>query len=139
MRDLLIFLALAAAAFFVVGETIGWQLGVAGQTPVYVYKKDGDAQAQRRTIRRSDMPIQVSGRVRDGAVTVSVVFEDRGSFQSNREPDPADVLFEERFLSGERIAIDTTVSEGNGTYVVRLQFDGATGLFRVPMPNSAEL
>lgn len=139
MRDLLIFLALAAAAFFVVGETIGWQLGIAGQTPVYVYKQDGEARAQRRTIRRADMPIRVSGRVRDGAVTVSVIFEDRGSFQANREPDPADVVLEERFLTGQMIAIDEVLSEGNGTYVVRLQFDVATGLFRVPMPNSAEL
>lgn len=139
MRDFLIFVALLAAAFFVIGETVGWQLGVAGQTPVYVYKKSGEAVAERRTIQRGEMPVRVSGRVRDGAVTVTVIYRDMGSFQSNRPARGSDTLFEERFLAGQVINIERLASEGGGVYQVRLRFEDATGLFRVPMPNSAEL
>lgn len=139
MRDFLIFVALLAAAFFVIGETLGWQLGVAGQTPVYVYKKDGQAVAERRTIRRDELPVSISGRVRDGAVTVTVVYQDPGSFQTNRGADAPETVFEERFLAGQTIAIERLASEGSGIYQVQLRFDGATGLFRMPMPNASEL
>lgn len=139
MRDLLIFLAFVAAVFFVVGETIGWQLGVAGQTPVFVYKQDGEARAERRTIQGDGIPVNVSGQVRDGAVTVRVIYEDRGSFQARREGRPPDTLYERTFTRGERIEIDDFVEEGSGEYAVELTFEGATGLFRVPMPNASEL
>lgn len=139
MRDFLIFVVIVAIAFFAIGETVGWQLGIAGQTPVYVYKKDGTARAERRTIRRPAMPIEVSGRVRDGSVTVRVVYEDAGSFQSNRRPNPPVVLYEEVFPEGRTISLARSFERGAGEYRVELHFRGATGLFRIPMPNSAEL
>jgi hypothetical protein len=139
MRDVLGFLVFGLIVFFVVGETVGWNVGVAGQTPVWVYKRDGTASAQRRTITRGDMPVEVEGRVRDGQVDVTVVFEDRGSFQTNRAPDPASVVFEESFRSGQRIAIDEVFEEGRGSYLVELRFHGATGVFRVRMPTGTEL
>lgn len=139
MRDFLIFVVLVMIAFFAVGETVGWQIGIAGQTPVLVYKQDGVAAGERRTIRRSDVPITVSGRVRDGSVTVRVIHQDVGSFQTNREPDPAEVLYEETFGEGRSIALRRDFDAGAGEYRVELHFSGATGLFRVPLPNSSEL
>lgn len=139
MRDFLIFVVLATIAFFAIGETAGWQLGVPGQTPVYVYKQDGIATAERRTIRANAMPIEVSGRVRDGSVAVRVVYQDLGSFQTNRPADDPEVLYEEVFPEGRAIALERLFEEGAGEYSVELRFSGATGLFRMPMPNSSEL
>lgn len=139
MRDFLIFVVIVTIAFFAIGETVGWQLGVPGQTPVYVYKQDGMASATRRTIRRNSMPIEVDGRVRDGSVTVRVVYQDVGSFQTNRQAGAPEVLFEETFEEGRAVSLNQMFEEGAGEYRVELHFSGATGLFRMPMPNSAEL
>lgn len=139
MRDFLIFVALVLIVFFAVGETVGWQVGIPGQTPVYVYGQDGMAAAERRTIRRNEMPISVHGRVRDGSVDVRVLHRDTGSFQTNRAGGDVEVLYEESFAAGRTIALERTFSEGAGVYRVELRFVGATGLFRVPMPNASEL
>lgn len=139
MRDFLIFVVLVAIAFFAIGETIGWQLGIAGQTPVYVYKKDGMASATRRTIRRNSLPVDVSGRVRDGSVTVRVVYRDVGSFQTNRQANPPEIVHEEVFETGRTLVLNRLFEKGAGEYTVELHFSGATGLFRMPMPNNSEL
>ena len=139
MRDFLIFVILVLIAFFAIGETVGWQLGIPGQTPVYVYKKDGLATAERRTIRRNDMPISLNGRVRDGSVHVRVIYQDLGSFQTNRQADPAEVVYEETFHEGQTIALERLVDEGAGEYRLELRFSAATGLFRMPMPTNSEL
>lgn len=139
MRDFLIFVVVVVIAFFAIGETVGWQVGIPGQTPVYVYKKDGAASAERRTIRRNDMPISLSGLVRDGSVHVRVVYQDLGSFQTNRQARPAEVLYEETFREGQSIALERLFDEGAGEYRLELGFTGATGLFRMPMPTNSEL
>lgn len=139
MRDFLVFLVLATIAFFVIGETIGVQLGFPSHTPVYVYKQDGVASAERRTVTRSELPIEVRGRVRNGAVTVRVVYQDPGSFQSRREARPEEIAYEESFSEGRMVALNRTFDEGAGVYRVELVFEGATGLFRVGLPRSSEL
>lgn len=139
MRDFLIFVVLVTIAFFAIGETVGWQIGVPGQTPVYVYKQDGMASATRRTIRRDSLPVEVEGRVRDGAVTVRVIYQDVGSFQTNRGASSPEVVYEEVFQEGRIVALNELFEEGAGEYRVELHFSGATGLFRMPMPTSAEL
>jgi hypothetical protein len=139
MRDLLGFVLFGLIVFFVVGETIGWNVGVAGQTPVWVYKRDGQVSAERRTVRRDDMPVEIRGRVRNGEVEVRVVFEDTGSFQTNRAPDPPRMVFEETYRNGQRIALDRTFDEGGGEYVVELRFRNATGMFQIGMPGGTDL
>jgi hypothetical protein len=139
MRELLGFLVFLTIVFFVVGETVGWNVGIAGNTPVGLYKRTGTITAERATVRSDAMTIGVSGRVRAGEVEVEVVYQDTGSFQSNRPPEPAETIFERTYRRGERIAIDELFDEGRGDYRVTLRFRDATGLFTVRFPSSVDL
>lgn len=139
MRDFLGFLVFGLIVFFVVGETVGWNVGIAGQTPVLVYKRDGSALASRRTVMSDAMPVTVEGRVRDGDVVLRVVYEDTGSFQTNQAGEPPELVFEETYRRGQRIAVDEVFEEGRGVYRVELTFRAATGVFRVGLPDGSEL
>lgn len=139
MRDFLIFIVLASIVFFGIGEWRGWLVGVPGQTPVYVYKMNATSESTRRTINRTDFRVRVSGKVRDGSVTVRVIYQDPGSFETGRGATRPEEVFEETYRSGDTIALERVFEEGRGDYTVRLEFDGATGLFRMPMPTQAEL
>ena len=139
MRDLLVFCIVLGVVFFGVGEWRGWYLGIASQTPLYVYKKDFVAEATRRTINSDHLPLVVSGNVQQGNVTVAVYYERPFSYQTGRQPLPESKVFERNYARGERIALDETLSEGQGIYRVQLQFDDSTGLFRIRLPTAAEL
>lgn len=139
MRELLGFLVFLTIVFFVVGETVGWNVGVAGNTPVGLYKRSGSITAERATVRADQMTIGVSGRVRAGEVEVVIIYQDTGSFQSNRPPEPAETIFERTYRRGERIAIDELFDEGRGDYRVTLRFRDATGLFTVRFPSNVDL
>lgn len=139
MRDFLLFILFLAVIFFVVGEWRGWHLGVTGQTPIMVYKSTSTASATRRTINTEQMSFTASGRVRNGAVTVRVVYRDIGSFQTMRSPGPPREVFEETYRTGQAIGIDETFERGFGEYQVVIEFDEATGIFNVDLPTSAEL
>jgi hypothetical protein len=139
MRELLGFLVFLTIVFFVVGETVGWNVGVAGNTPVGLYKRSGSITAERATVRADSMTIGVEGRVRAGEVEVVIIYQDTGSFQSNRPPEPAETIFERTYRRGERIAIDELFDEGRGDYRVTLRFRDATGLFTVRFPQNVDL
>lgn len=139
MRELLGFLVFLTIVFFVVGETVGWNVGVPGSTPVGIYKRSGTVTAARDTVRADGMTIGVSGRVRAGEVEVLVVYQDDGSFQTNRAPEPAETIFERTYRRGERIALDELFNEGQGEYRVTLRFLDAVGLFTVRFPPNVEL
>lgn len=139
MREFLGFVIFLVIVFFVVGETVGWNVGVPGSTPVGVYKRTGQVAAERQTVRRDDMPIEISGRVRNGEVDVIVIYQDTGSFQSNRPPEPAETIYEQTFRRGERIALDELFDEGRGDYRVTLRFRDATGIFTIRYPQNVDL
>jgi hypothetical protein len=139
MRELFGFLVFLTIVFFVVGETVGWNVGVAGNTPVGLYKRSGTITAERATVRADEMIIGVSGRVRAGEVDVEIVYQDTGSFQANRAAEPAETIFERTYRRGERIAIDELFDEGRGDYRVTLRFRDVTGLFTVRFPPNVEL
>ncbi len=139
MRDFLVFVLLVLGIFFGVGEWRGWQLGVPGQTPVYVYKADGTAEISRRTINRDTFPLELWGRVRNGDVTVTVTYQDLGSFQEGTRSGPVREIFDETYSFGERIDLNELLDEGFGRYTVRLDFSEATGLFRFRVPGQPEL
>ena len=139
MRDFLLFLLFLAVIFFVVGEWRGWHLGVPAQTPVMVYKSTSTARATRRTINTDAMPVDVSGRVRNGEVTLRVIYQDTGSFQTNRGADDPEEIFEETYRAGQVIGLNEVFDEGRGEYQIVLEFRGATGVFGVDLPTSAEL
>lgn len=139
MRDLLVSCIVFGVVFFAFGEWQGWYLGVPSQTPVYVYKKSRVASATRRTINRDSLPLVVSGDVQQGNVTVSVYYERPFSFQSGQASRPDVKVFERSFAKGQRISLDQVLAEGFGIYRVQLEFEEATGLFRVSLPTAAEL
>ena len=139
VKDFLVTCVVLAVIFFAVGEWRGWYLGVASQTPMYVYKKDYVAQATRKTINSDDLPFEVSGNVQQGSVTVAVFYERPFSIQTGAPALPERKVFEQTYSRGERIDLERVVSEGRGVYRVQLRFDDATGLFRMSLPTAAEL
>lgn len=138
MREFLGFLFFLAIVFFVVGETVGWNVGVPGSTPVGVYKRSGVVEAEADTIRSNEMRLGINGRVRAGSVEVVIRYQDTGSFQNNRPPEPVEMIYRETFQRGQRIAIDQNFAEGGGTYGVRLTFRDATGVFNVKFPSNVD-
>ena len=139
MRDLIVFLLLLTALFFGVGEWRGWYLGVPGQTPIFVYKKDFVAEATRQTINTDGLPLTVGGRVRQGSVTVEVLYEQPASFQEGTGAQRSKQVFEQQYQQGQRIAIDERFEEGKGIYTLKLTFEKASATLRVGLPNSAQL
>jgi hypothetical protein len=139
MRDLLVFCIIVGVLFFGVGEWRGWYLGVPSQTPVYVYKKSHVATATRRTINLDHLPLSVAGDVQQGNVTVAVYYERPFSYQTGQAPRAEAKVFERSFTRGQRISLNQVLAQGQGIYRVQLQFEDATGLFRVDLPTAAEL
>lgn len=139
MRDLLGFLLVLAAIFFVVGELRGWYLGVPTQTPILLYKQDFVAETSRRTVTRDDMPVRFTGEVRRGTVTLDVLYERPSSFQTGQVGRPQVSLFQRSYRQGESIALDEVFEAGSGVYTVKVEYLDATGLFRLTMPGGSEL
>ena len=139
MRDTLVFILILVAVFFGVGEWRGWYVGVPGSTPVFVYQKDHRAVTEVRTVTRSDMPIEVSGRVRRGSVTLQVTYERPTSFQTGGAALPERTVFEQTYRTGQTIAYRETVAEGRGVYRVVMTYDDASGTFRFRFPRASEL
>lgn len=139
MRGLITFIVILAIVFFAVGETRGWYLGYASQTPILVYKKDHVAQTQRRTVSRTDMPVQFSGQVQRGTVKVEVRYERPSSFQTGQAGASEIVVFEQTWTKGQRIAFNRLFENGGGVYTVRVTYTDATGVFRLGMPNGVDL
>jgi hypothetical protein len=57
-----------------------------------------------RTVTRADMPIEVSGRVRRGTVTMQVTYERPASFQTGGGALPERTVFEQTYRTGQTIA-----------------------------------
>lgn len=139
MRDTLVFLLVLVAIFVGVGEWRGWYVGVPGSTPVFLYKKDHRAVTDVRTVTRADMPIEASGRVRRGTVTLQVTYERPASFQTGGGAIPESVVFEETYRTGQTIALNQTFDEGRGVYRVVMVYDDVSGTFRFRFPRPSEL
>lgn len=139
MRGLLTFILVLAVVFFAVGETRGWYLGVAAQTPIFLYKKDHTADTVRRTVTRTDMPVRFSGDVKRGSVTMQVRYQQPSSFQTSQAAGAEQVIFEETWRSGQRALIDRVFERGGGVYTVVLTYQDATGLFKLELPGGVDL
>jgi hypothetical protein len=139
MRDLVGFAIFCTIVFFAVGETVGWNVGFPGSTPVFVYKRDAVATVERRTVTRTDMPVAVSGLVRRGEVEVTVVYQDMGSFQTNRSARPPETVYQETFRLGQRVVVDEVFRRGAGRYEVTLIYRDASGTFRIELPPASQL
>jgi len=139
MRGFLIFLVLLVIVFFAVGETHGWYLGLPSHTPVFVYKMTARGQATRQTFNADALPVRLTGSVRHGNVEITVIFQKPESIQSNKQAGPQDTIFDRTYQAGDRIAIDQSFKSGKGDYTIVLQFNDATGLFRLRLPNENQL
>ena len=139
MRGLITFLIIVAVVFFAVGEARGWYLGYATQPPILVYKKDHVADTSRRTLSRTDMPVRFTGEVRRGSVHLEVRYQRPSSFQTSSGAGAEQVVFEQTWTRGQRIAFDRLFELGGGVYTVYVTYTDATGLFRLNMPDGIEL
>jgi len=139
MRGLITFLIIVAVVFFAVGETRGWYLGFPTQTPILVYKKDHTAETTRRTLSRTDMPIKLSGEVKRGSVHLEVRYQRPSSFQTNAAAGSEQVVFEQTWTKGQRIAFDRLFEQGGGVYTVYITYTDATGIFNLKMPDGIDL
>lgn len=139
MRGFLGFLLVLAIIFFAVGETRGWYIGIAGQTPILVYKKDHTATTSRRTTQRTDMPVRFSGEVRNGSVTLEVRYQQPSSFQTGAAAGAETKLYEATFVKGQRIALDRVFEKGGGVYTVVMRYQDATGIFTLTLPTGTDL
>ena len=134
------FAAFLVIVFFGVGEFLGgWYLGVAPQTPMFVYKKDRVTTITRRTVTGQQFPFSVTGNVREGVVTIEATFERPDSIQTSAARIPENRVYREEFRAGERIDISRVLERGPGFYRVHITFEGATRLFSVDVPASSEL
>lgn len=139
MRQFLVFLVVVGVALFAIGEWRGLYLGILGQTPVVAYKTDHTAQSSRRTINASSLPVNLSGELRDGSLTVRVTYERPTSFQTGAAGQDSQTVFERTYRRGERVALNELIQEGTGNYTVSLDFEQGTGWFRLRLPTGAEL
>ncbi len=141
MRGSLQLLAVAVVIFFGVGEFLGgWYLGLAPQTPVFVYNNTHTTVVTRRALTEGAFTFSVDGQVRGGTVTVEGLYERPASYQNPGQATlPPRRLFGARFGPGERVKITETLKAGTGVYRVRVTFEEATGLFRVTVPSSSGL
>lgn len=139
MRDIVIFLLLVIAVVIGIGEWRGWVLGIPGTTPVVAYKVDDRTVHDIRTVTRSDMPIGIEGRVRQGTLTVQITHERPASFQTGEAALPERVVFEETYRTGQRVVVNQTFAEGRGIYRVRMTYADVSGTFRFRFPRPSEL
>ncbi|MFA5550778.1 MAG: hypothetical protein WDA03_04095 [Trueperaceae bacterium] len=139
MRGLITFLIIVAVVFFAVGEARGWYLGFPTQTPILVYKKDHTADTSRRTLSRTDMPVRFTGEVQRGSVHLEVRYQRPSSFQTNTGAGSEQVVFEQTWTRGQRIAFDRLFELGGGVYTVYITYSDATGIFRLTMPDGIDL
>ena len=136
-RDLVTTIVILLIVFFGVGESIGWQLGVMSNTPVFVYKSTSKSMA-KRFIEKDWLDLTVKGKVTQGTVTLEVTHELPESFQNpNRPVIPLSTVYSQKFEKGERINLDERVAGGIGEYKVKLLFEKASGTFRVNLPKGS--
>jgi len=139
MRGFITFLIILAIVFFAVGETRGWYLGFPTQTPILVYKKDHTAETTRRTLSRTDMPVRFMGEVQRGSVHLEVRYQRPSSFQTSSAAGAEQVVFEQTWTKGQRIAFDRLFEQGGGIYTVYVTYRDATGIYNLHMPDGIDL
>ena len=136
MRSLFQFAGFVVFVFVAVGHFLGgWYVGIAPQTPIYVYNKTATTVIEREAKFSDAFPVILRGRLRDGTLTVEGSFERPASFQSPGRPViPYRTYFSETFNAGQPIYVGETLERGVGIYRVHLKFEDATGSVSVDVP-----
>ena len=139
MRDFLIFLVFCAVVFFGVGEWRGWYVGIPPQTPIFAYKTTTDASYMRRVTSANGLPLELSGEVKRGTLTVEGTYEKPNSFQTGKTGTPTRVVFRETYYEGDEVNLSQLLKRGQGIYRVKLTLEDASGTFRLDLPTSDQL
>ena len=139
MRDFLIFLVFCAVVFFGVGEWRGWYVGIPPQTPIFAYKTTSDASYMRRVSSAEGFPLQLSGKVKRGTLTVEGTYEKPSSFQTGKAGGPERAVFRQVYYKGDEIDLSQMLKRGQGIYRVKLTLEDASGTFRLDLPTSDQL
>ena len=139
MRDFLLFLVLCAVIFFGVGEWRGWYVGVPPQTPIFAYKTTTDASYMRRVTSADGFPLELSGTLRRGTLTVEGTYEKPNSFQTSSAGRPERAIFRQVYTEGEEIGVSQLLRRGQGIYRIKLTLEDASGTFRLDLPNGSQL
>ena len=139
MRPLLQFFGFCFIVFFIVGEFQGWYLGFAPNTPMLLYKQDYNTNVVRDVRFGDELPLELSGKVRNGSVRVEAYFEIPSSFQQGTQGTQPRLVFEQDFLAGQQINIKEALDRGRGRYTVRILYRDATGIFELNLPGNNSL
>lgn len=141
MRGLFQFAIFLAIVFFIVGEFFGgWYLGVAPQTPIFVYKNNHITTIKRQSFSAGEVPFTVKGKLRRGVLTVEGIYERPTSIQhTTRTALPPKIYFSESFRANEPIFLSETIKQGPGIYRLKLIFEDASGTVNVDIPPSSSL
>ena len=104
-----------------------------------LYKQDHSVSVKRDVRFEEALPVELSGRVRDGRVRVEAYFEIPPSFQQGTQGTRPRLIFEQEYGAGQRININEALDRGNGRYTVRIIYQDATGLFDLDLPTNNSL
>lgn len=139
MRPLLQFFGFCFIVFFAVGELQGWYVGVAPQTPMFLYKQDQTVNVKHDVELDKGLTFDLEGQVRHGKVRVEAYFEVPPSFQQGTQGKAARLVFEEEFSTGQHISLEETLNNGRGRYTVRIIYRDAIGIFKLGLPEGGTL
>ena len=138
MRDNIIGLVVLIGVFFGIGEWRGWNIGLAGHTPIFVYKKVAQTRVVRRVRVEKSLPFHLNGQVKNGDLTVKGYFKTAANFETNAREGKEKLLFKQQFLKGQNINLDKVLKAGKGVYVIELDFHETTGLFNLKINKVAQ-
>ena len=104
-----------------------------------LYKQDHNVNVVRDVRFEDELPLELSGRVRNGTVRVEAYFEVPSSFQQGTSGTQPRLIFEQDYREGQTLNINEVLDRGRGRYTVRILYREATGLFELDVPGDNSL
>ncbi len=138
MRDNIIGLIVLTGVFFGIGEWRGWNIGLAGQTPIFVYKKVAQSRVVRRVRVEDSLPFHLNGQIKNGDLTVKGFFKTAANFETSAREGKEKLLFKQNFVKGQKIDLEKVLRAGKGIYIIELDFHETTGLFNLKVKKAAK-
>ncbi len=138
MRDNIIALLVFLGIFFGIGEWQGWNIGLAGNTPTLVYKKDAQVRVVRRVRVDDQLPFTFKGNLSDGDLIIKGFFKTAANFETNAHEGKDKLIFKEEFHKGDKVNIEHILKSGKGVYVIELNYKEATGFFNLKIDKTRQ-
>lgn len=131
MKDNIIGLVVLIGIFFGIGEWQGWNIGMAGHTPVLVYKKDAQVRVIRRVRVDNELPFSFKGTLNNGDLIIKGFYKTPANFEKNTLEGKDKLIFQEEFHKGDKVNIEHILKSGQGIYVIEMDYKEATGFFNL--------